>query len=100
MSVTLLPNSRGEAMHDFENNFPVETAHKCALLLITFNAVAAWRHHYGQSATRIAWDNYTQHGPKATLSIVSNGPHFFAIEWRRLFIAEVVAKTKLEPASS
>lgn len=87
--------SRGEAMHNLANNFPVGTTRKRALTLITPNAVAAWKHHHGQSASRFAWDSHTQHGPKATLCVVSNGPRYFARDWRRLFIAEVVAKSRL-----
>lgn len=95
MLVPLLPKSRGEAMHNLANNFPVGTTRKRAITLITPNAVAAWKHHHGQSASRFAWDSHMQHGPKATLCVVSNGPHFFARDWCRLFIAEVVAKSRL-----
>ena len=95
MMTPLLPKSRGEAMHNLANNFPVGTKRDNALKLVTPNAVAAWKHHHGQSASRFAWDRHTQHGPKATLCVVSNGPRFFASDWRRLFIVEVVAKSRL-----
>ena len=93
--MTILPKSRGEAMHNFANNFPVGTTRNRAMLLITPNAIAAWRHHYGYIAYRFAWNNHKWHGPKATLCVVSNGPHFFAKEWLRLFINEVVAQSRI-----
>ena len=91
----ILPRSRGEAMHNLANNFPVGTKREHALKLVAPNAVAAWKHRHGQSVSRFAWDRNALHGPKTTLCVVSNGPSFFARDWRRLFIVEVVAKSRL-----
>lgn len=94
-----LPRTRGEAMHNVATNFPMGTVRQRALNLISANAVAAWRHHHHgrKCSSRFAWKTSAEarSSPKATLMVVSNGPRFFASEWTRLFVAEVVARSRL-----
>ena len=91
----LLPRSRGEAMHNFTKNFPAGTLQHEALSLIPQNAVAAWVHENRACLSRIPWGCHAQLGPKATLTVILEGPAFFSQKWRCLFIKEVVAKSRL-----
>jgi hypothetical protein len=93
---SLLPQTRGEALHNLAGNFPIGTIRNKTQLVkkISDNAAAAWTHHYGNRTSRFAWCDGL-HGPKATLIYISNGPLFFAKEWKRLFMDEIVAKSHL-----
>ena len=82
-------------MHNIANNFPVGTSRADAFATVTDEAAAAWVHHNGDRTLRFAWDPHHAFGPKATLMSLSNGPHFFAREWQRLFVREVVARSRM-----
>ena len=91
----LLPQTRGKALHNRANNFPIGTTDKQAFDLVSDNASAAWVHHNGHAISRFALKvPHVIAGPKATLMYVSNGPIYFAREWRRLFVHEVIAKDR------
>lgn len=92
-AVTLMPRTRGQALHNFANNFPVGTTRAQALRRVGTSAGAAWVHAGGPRVSRFAWS--APQGPRATLMYVSNGPAFFAREWMRQVVREVVARGRL-----
>ena len=89
-----LPRSRGHALVARANNFPIGTTDKRAFSMIKVNAGAAWRHHCG-TVTYFTWHPSQKLGPRATLMYIVNGPEYFAREWVRLVVHEVVARSKL-----
>ena len=64
-----------------------------ALHMVTECAGAAWR-YYCHSPVRFAWAPSRVLGPREVLMYIVNGPSFFAHEWRRLFMTEVVKQSR------
>ena len=88
-----MPATRGHAMFVRAINFPAGTSEARALLSISANAVAAWRHHNG-AITYVKWASAPM-GPRATLACIADGPRYFARDWVRMFVNEVVARSAL-----
>ena len=93
----LLPTTRGRAMCNKARNSP-SSADSSAIGLVHPNAAAAWVHFRGSRECNFAWSPCL--GPRATLVYVLDGPSFFARQWVRLFVHEVVARSRLFAALS
>lgn len=85
---SLCPRTRGEALHNFANNFPIGTTVSKARSLVSENAVSAYLFLGHPHISRFPWLT-SPIGPRETLMYVSNGPRHFASEWIRIISAEL-----------
>lgn len=92
--LSLLPTTCTQASHNMALNFPVTMSRKKMFLTVSDNSVAAWYHFGGPCCHRFAWNPHEFIGPRAILMRIPNGPAFFHRLWTRLFIHEIVCKSK------
>ena len=75
-------------------NFPAGTSHTKAIEQVTHNAGAAFLHFRATNVCKFAW-SVDVLGPRATLVYILDGPRLFARVWIKLFVHEVVARSRL-----
>lgn len=91
---SLLPKSRGRALHNLSGNLSIKRGVAKKRILAHPNAAVAWLWMGGPRVVRFPWSAHDLIGPRAMLMYVSNGPRHFAKKWVKLFVHEVVAKSR------